>query len=123
MGDRLVLLECLCKRWGWDSESASTTFAGSGNRSALSQAMFHDKWLSPEGGAKKRKSEVMANPSDSANVRAWQPVWAAMQGKAAHSTLEQVLGFYLGSLNGTGTVERWFSKIQMSEVKRRRTQL
>ena len=36
--------------------------------------------------------------------------------------LEQVLGFYLGSLNSTGTVERWFSKIEMSEVKRRGAQ-
>ena len=119
MDDRLVLLKCICRRWGFDETSVCQSFVGSGENSAGALAEFHMRqpMHAPDSYGRRGLSAPRGNPPESPNTRAWLRTWQELQKQPRHQPLGKVLAFFLSALNGTGTVERFFSKVQMTEAK------
>ena len=119
MEDRIALLKCICRRWGFDETSVCQSFAGGGENSAFTLARFHmeQPMHTTDSYGRRGQSAPKGNPPESGNTRAWLKTWQALRLQGRRQPLGQVLAFFLSALNGTGTVERFFSKIQMTEVK------
>ena len=119
MEDRITLLKCICRRWGFDETGVCQSFAGAGENSAFALARYRMErpMRTTDGYGRRGQSAPQGNPPESGNARAWLKTWQALRLQARHQPLEQVLAFFLSALNGTGTVERFFSKVQMTEAK------
>lgn len=122
--DREKFLRAICQRFGFDGDRAWKCFAGSGQTGFLSRAGWyasHTGIANADSDVRGRKRE--AHPPDSSNHRAWLRVWKDLRQSAMQKGREDavaVLEFYLCSLNGTNTIERWFSLLDMAQKKRPR---
>ena len=110
LSDRQKFLMSLAERLGLDGAKAWQAFLGNGTSTGLlAQARY---WLSPAGVAAaadvQKDRQVQCHPAESASQRAWFQVWRELQKKSDEwQPAKRLLEFYLASISGTGTVERF----------------
>ena len=91
---------CLAERLGLDGSKAWRSFLGNGTTTGLlAQARF----FSSTGVS----LDAKCHAPESLNQRAWLTVWAGLGRASNHDDAKRLLQFYLASLSGTGTVERF----------------
>ncbi|CAE7568290.1 unnamed protein product [Symbiodinium sp. CCMP2592] len=124
LSDREKFTKSLAERLGLDGGKAWESIVGNGRSTGLlAQARY---WNSPAGIAAagdEKGGPHRCHPPESPHQKAWLRVWKDLskQRSDCHKDAKRLIEFYLASLSGTGTIERFIGCIGSLKTPGRNT--